>query len=699
MVVRSSQPAAGSYHPSAGNPPFEPPSGLSRQAPYPPSSAGSLRTDPVSRGDEPSGQRPRRHREGMSLRANVLAAIVTATAALVLALILLEGPLVEYRQITHARGALTQIAEHVARAVEGGSDADQIADLFGAHEAARVTVLDRESRFAVGDTAHDGPGIRRAVHGPEIDQAMTDGEGWAVRDDEAGEPTLYTAIRRGDLVVRAARPISTIEAARESIRELILAGGLIAILAASLLTYVITNTMVRPVESLTRTADALASGNLAARARVSPDRRDEIGRLGASLDGMAARLEGQLGAAKAREERVRTMLDSMVEAVFVTDVTGRISLANRALDEMGVGPALGRKVKDVLRNEKLRDAIRDARDGRGTTVEFSVTLRGEPRLLRAHIAPLLQETGVVGVLHDVTDLKRAEQIRQDFVANASHELRTPLTAIRGFAETLRDTPTRYEEIAPRFLDAILRHTQRLQRLVDDLLALSRAESGDQEFELGPVDVGPVIRDVTSGLEAKGDQRNVLVAVEGVDGLPLAQANAWALDHVMINLIDNAVKYTSDGGQVTVHGSREKHRVILAVTDTGPGIAQDQQARIFERFYRVDAGRARSEGGTGLGLSIVKHLVQRMGGDITVHSVVGEGTTVSVQLNVARARSRTEERRESPRGVERSVGSLRATTTPPCDRAERLARSDSDGSSANSGGERVGCAEPHTAFAR
>ena len=432
-------------------------------------------------------------------------------------------------------------------------------------------------------------------------------------------------------MVRTARPISTIEAARESIRELILAGGLIAILAAALLTYVITNTMVRPVESLTRTADALASGNLAARARVSPDRRDEIGRLGMSLDTMAARLEEQLGAAMAREERVRTMLDSMVEAVFVTDVTGRISLANRALDQMVAASALGQKVKDVLRHEKLRDAIRDARDGKGTTVEFSVTLHDEPRRLRAHIAPLLQETGVVGVLHDVTDLKRAEQIRQDFVANASHELRTPLTAIRGFAETLRDTPSGYDENSPRFLDAILRHTNRLQRLVDDLLALSRAESGDQEFVLGPVDVGPIIRDVTSGLEAKGDQRNVKVEVEAVDHLPLVQANAWALDHVMINLIDNAVKYTSDGGQVTVHGSHEDKCVILAVTDTGPGIAQDQQTRIFERFYRVDAGRARSEGGTGLGLSIVKHLVQRMGGDIAVNSVVGEGTTVSVQL--------------------------------------------------------------------
>ena len=510
-------------------------------------------------------------------------------------------------------------------------------------------MLRRDDRVALGDTADDDNNLGWRVSGLEIDEALSSGRGWAIRSDEFAEPTLYAAIARGHLVIRAARPIATIEAARESIRELILAGGLIAILAAALLTYVITNTMVRPIESLTRTADSLARGNLSARARIGDDRRDEIGRLGESLDGMAARLEEQLGAAKAREERVRTMLDSMVEAVFVTDTSGRISLANRALEDMVATPALGRKIKEVLQNEKLRDAIRDARDGKKTTVELAVTLQGEERLLQAHVTPLLHETGVVGVLHDVTDLKQADRIRQDFVANASHELRTPLTAIRGFAETLRDTPNSRDEIAPRFLDAILRHTNRLQRLVDDLLALSRAESGDQEFELGAVDVGPLVRDVASGLEAKGGQRGIHVAVEGVDDLPLVRANAWALDHVVINLIDNAVKYTSDGGRVTVRGSQRDEHVALDVTDTGPGIAEDQQARIFERFYRVDAGRTRSEGGTGLGLAIVKHLVHRMGGDIGVESVVGEGTTVSVKLSVADDRMR----KSTPAGLPES----------------------------------------------
>ncbi len=569
----------------------------------------------------------------MSLRANVLAAIVTATAALVLALILLEGPLVDYRQTAHARTELRNIAERVYGALGANASIDPIADRVGAERAARVEVIRLGDGSVLGDTAGPPDVSTVALDTREIELARQAGDGWSVRPNALGEPSLFVAIVRGEYVIRVARPLATIEAARESIRELILAGGLISILAAVLLTYVITRTMVGPIERLTRTADALAKGDLSARARIDEDRQDEIARLGTALDTMAARLETQLEEARAGEERLRTMLDSMVvEAVFVTDRTGRIRITNRALEAMAATPANGRKVKEVIRNEHLRDAIRKAWRGIESSVEFAVVLQGRERALQAHVTPLLEEVGVVAVLHDVTDLKRADRIRRDFVANASHELRTPLTAIRGFAETLRDNPATPEEMADRFLDAILRHTHRLQRLVDDLLALSRAESEDQKFELGPVDVGPIVRDVASGLEAKGGQKGLEVTVEGVDGLPLARANAWALDHCVVNLVDNAVKYTPEGGRVYVRGSlTEAGALLLEVTDTGPGIAEEQRKRIFERFYRVDAGRTRTQGGTGLGLAIVKHLVSRMGGRIEVESELGTGTTFRLLL--------------------------------------------------------------------
>jgi two-component system phosphate regulon sensor histidine kinase PhoR len=568
----------------------------------------------------------------MSLRASVLAAIITSTAALVLALLLLQTPLVEVRQTVYSRADLLDVASEGGRRLAAGEAPDLVADHVGATRAAHVMILDVEGTV-LGDTAVDGHHLDALepveVDTPEVQLAWSRGEGWAIRAAPDGTPTLFAARAEAGWVVRASRPVATMDAARASIQELVIAGGLIAILASLLLSYVITQHMVRPIESVTRTADALAKGDLSTRSGL--DRSDEIGRLGRSLDTMAERLDRQLRSATEEEARLRTMLDSMVEAVFATDRAGVITLTNRALEGMVPGTALGRKVKDAIRNEDLKAAVRTALAGEETTVALDAELSGEPRALRARVTPLPEVGGIIAVLHDVTDLKRADRIRRDFVANASHELRTPLTAIRGFAETLRDTPDPPRETTDRFLDAILRHTHRLQRLVDDLLALSRAESDDQEFDLGPVAVGPIARDVASGLEAKGGQRSIEVTLTGFSDLPDAHANAWALDHVLVNLVDNAVKYTPEGGRVHLRGIADERFVVIEVADAGPGIAVDQRRRIFERFYRIDAGRTRTQGGTGLGLAIVKHLMQRMGGEIEVASVVGEGTTFRVRL--------------------------------------------------------------------
>lgn len=568
----------------------------------------------------------------MSLRFNVLAAIVTATAALVLALILLEGPLVDYRQITHTRSELKQVATDALEQLEGGATPDAVADQLGALRAARVLIYD-ERRVPVGDTAFDGREIvqRREPVGPETLAAIHNtGTTWRVGPGVDGEANVFVALAKGAWSVRVSRPYATVRAVRESIRELIFAGGLIAILAAALLSLVITNTMVGPIERLTATADLLAQGDLSARTRLG-ERGDEIGRIGRSLDKMANRLEKQLRKAQAGERRLRTMLDSMVEGVFVTDKRGRISLCNEALETMVDESPLGKKASRVISNPRLKRAILGARRGVESTVELSADLKGEEHNLHVQLTPLPQKEGVVAVVHDVTDLKRSDRIRSDFVANASHELRTPLTAIRGFAETLRNTPEYDASVSDRFLDAILRHTNRLQRLVDDLLALSRAESQDQEFELGAVNVGPIVNDIATGLEAQAGQKGITLKVDGIDELPEVFANAWALDHVMVNLIDNAVKYTPDNGEVTVAGFTKDESVVLEVHDTGPGIDEDQRARIFERFYRVDAGRARTQGGTGLGLAIVKHLVLRMGGQIEVDSEPGQGAVFRVIL--------------------------------------------------------------------
>jgi two-component system phosphate regulon sensor histidine kinase PhoR len=569
----------------------------------------------------------------VSVRATVLAAIVTATAALVLALFLLQEPLVEVRQTSYTRNELIDLARHVAHELERGSAPDEVADRAGALNGARVAIFDPDG-VLTGDTALDGAALVRGEHmaGPEIELARERGVGWAVRPNEQGVATIYGAIADGAHVIQVSRPASSIRAAGASIRELTFAGGLIAILTSALLAYAITRQIVRPIESVTRTADALAKGDLAARANL--DRRDEIGRLGRSLDHMATRLDEQLVEARAEHDRLRAMLDSMVEAVMVTSPGGRVILVNRSLEPWVAADPLGKKVSDVVTDEGLRAAIRKARKGRESRVELEAPFRGEVRYQIAHVTPVEREGGVIVVLHDVSDLKRADRIRRDFVANASHELRTPLTAIRGFTETLRDGAASDRETSTRFLGAILRHTNRLQRLVDDLLALSRAESDDQKFEIGPVELLPIARDVVEGLEGRGDPRGISVQVEGFDDLPAVRANQLALEHILVNLLDNAIKYTRDGGVVTLRARAIGDRVILEVHDNGPGIAADQRERIFERFYRVDAGRGRDQGGTGLGLSIVKHLVQRIDAKIEVESELGVGTTFRVTLGRA-----------------------------------------------------------------
>jgi two-component system, OmpR family, phosphate regulon sensor histidine kinase PhoR len=566
----------------------------------------------------------------VSVRATVLAAIVTATAALVLALFLLQEPLVEVRQTSYTRAELLAAARYTAHELSRGRRADEVADRVGALDAARVAIFDETGR-RIGDTAFDDEAIAAAPRpaGAELDLATERGVGWSVRDNEDGVPTIYGAIFEEGRLIQVSRPATSIDAARASLRELTFAGGLIAILTSALLAYAITRQIVGPIESVTRTADALAKGDLTARANI--DRRDEIGRLGRSLDQMAVRLDEQLHDARAEHDRLRAMLDSMVEAVLVTSPDGRVILANRSLEPFVEAQALGKKVTDVVADEGLRTAIRKARKGKESRVELEAPLGGDVRYLLAHVTPVEREGGVIVVLHDVTDLKRADRIRRDFVANASHELRTPLTAIRGFAETLRDGAASDRETATRFLGAILRHTHRLQRLVDDLLALSRAESDDQKFELGPVELRPLARDVVEGLEARGDQRRVTVAIEGFEDLPAVRGNHWALEHVLVNLLDNALKYTREGGAVTLRARAAPAHVVLEVHDNGPGIAADHRERIFERFYRVDAGRGRDQGGTGLGLSIVKHLVQRIGAKIDVESELGVGTTFRVTL--------------------------------------------------------------------
>ncbi len=334
------------------------------------------------------------------------------------------------------------------------------------------------------------------------------------------------------------------------------------------------------------------------------------------------------------EARLSTILNSMVEAVFVTDGKGRVVMTNPALDALSDEDVIGWRAKNVIKNKELKVAIRRARrKGEAAVVEIESMIGGTLRTINAQVAPLPHGDGVVTVIHDVTSLREADRIRRDFIANASHELRTPLTAIRAFAETLQDGALDDPETARKFVDRILRQTLRLQRLVQDLTRLSQAESPQLDEDSTSMDVRGICRQIVTSLEPYAKKSSVRLLLEMPEDELLVEASPRSLEHILINLVENAIKHSPEEAAVRVRLSRNADQVLLEVRDEGPGIPEKYQKRIFERFYRVDKGRSRDDGGTGLGLSIVKNLAERLGGFVEVESEVGKGSLFRVSLPV------------------------------------------------------------------
>ncbi|MEM7449471.1 MAG: ATP-binding protein [Myxococcota bacterium] len=567
------------------------------------------------------------------LRSNLIGAIVTSTGALVLTLMLIEDPLIEFRETERVRRELVDTAERIVAEWEAVDEIDQLADLVGAETGSHITIVDSEGRVR-GDTAWDGVDLAaKAEAGTElIEEARRNGE--AFRVERVGARQVRVA-RAGTgptgttWVVQVKTTLAAIQSSQETMRELVVVAGFLAILFSGILAAVLSRTMVRPMAALTEAADAFATGDLSRRMRSS--RNDELGRLGRSLDRMADQLQERLETLGAERARLQTVLDAMVESVFVADERGRIVMTNAALDRFVGTNVTGRTAVEAIRSPDLQDAVRLARRGTTSSVDFTVQVADESRELAAQVAPLPDQAGVVAVLHDVTEMKMSDRIRRDFVANASHELRTPLTAIRGFAETLRDGALHNPDVAGRFLQKILMNARRLQRLVGDLVVLSRAESPEQRYELEAVSVAPFAIDVISGLESQSKKKKVQVDLDAEDPCPPARTSDKALDQILVNLIDNAIKYTDEGGRVTVRIRYERPNVVLQVSNTGQGIEEHHLERIFERFYRIDEGRSREFGGTGLGLAIVKHLCAAIDAQIDVTSELGVGTVFSIRF--------------------------------------------------------------------
>jgi two-component system phosphate regulon sensor histidine kinase PhoR len=378
----------------------------------------------------------------------------------------------------------------------------------------------------------------------------------------------------------------------------------------------------RDLRRLQRAVELLRSRQYNRRLRLRSE--GPIGELGRSLDALAEQLSASEETEDRRKDRLQAILDAMAEAVMVTDSRGYITLANEVLTKWVGFDVQGKTATEAIRHPDFHRAMEEAQQGSPSSLEIEIDgVGGRPRrALRASVSPLRAKQGVVTVFHDVTAERTADRVRRDFVANASHELRTPLTAIRGFAETLRDGALQDPESARGFVDVILRHTERLQTLVDELADLSRFEGQELQLELRPVDAGALITQVLRGLESQSKARDLRIVSKGLKDSPCVIAEQRALEQVLVNLIDNAIKYTPKGGEIGISIESSDGDVVIQVGNSGPGIPAKHLPRIFERFYRVDAGRSRELGGTGLGLSIVKHLTAKMDAKVSVQSADG-----------------------------------------------------------------------------
>lgn len=532
------------------------------------------------------------------------------------------------------------VAELVMREVPSppGATLDADADALGGQLEARVTLIAPDGRV-VADSERDGTALfAMDNHGarPEVNEARQAGLGISRRfSTTIQQDLLYVAVPIDHPTVgfvRLALPLDLIDDQVASLRQATIAGLVVALGGAVLLAWVASIAMSRRVRTIAAVAERYAAGDLSS--PLHDDGRDEIGTVARALDGSVHELGRRLKELSRFRNLIDTILSSMREGVLVVDRDGYVQVANdeaRSMLSLGDSP-VGRHYVELSHpsefSERVAATLRDEAPAR-----FEITISTEPlQTLLVSCAALTTEhssRGVVVVMHDISEFRRVEQIRQDFVANVSHELRTPLTAIRGSVEALVDDAG--GDDTRRFVDIIERQTARMERLVDDLLRLARLDAGQERPNIEAASVQELFDGVIADLEQPLESGRHTVETRVEDEAETAQVDPPKLHDVLKNLVANASHYAPEGTVIELHAGAQDGQFVIRVSDRGPGIPEADLVRVFERFYRVDPARARRPGGTGLGLAIVKHLIGLHGGTASAANREGGGTVFTLRM--------------------------------------------------------------------
>jgi two-component system, OmpR family, phosphate regulon sensor histidine kinase PhoR len=515
------------------------------------------------------------------------------------------------------------------------SNADEIAKTTGREIESRVTIIAVDGTV-LGDSWENPSTMENHAARPEIAAALATGSGEITRySTTTSQNMLYMAVRIADHehslgVARVALPITTVEQSVSNVIRTIswatAIAALLVILAAALITRMIT----RPVRKLTRAAVRLTSGQFDQ--LIQMESRDEIGRLGHAFNKMSANLRDKMAAVSDEKSKLATILSSITDGVIMTDARSNILLANPAagsLFNFKESQALGKPLIEAVFNHEIDQLLKKCLDVKEKQIATVDTTNG--KFLRVIAVPLKTEslTGALILLQDLTELRNLQTMRREFVGNISHELRTPLAGIKAIVETLQDGAIDDKDVARDFLGKVNMEVDNLTQMVNELIELSRIETGKVKLDLATVNLNMLINEVIERLKPLSERKQITILTNLSGTLPTVQADRERIQQVIINIMHNAIKFTPDSGEIKVSTEADTESVTVRITDTGIGISKEDLAHIFERFFKAD--RSRSNPGSGLGLAIAKHVVKAHGGDISVQSQVGKGSTFSFSL--------------------------------------------------------------------
>jgi len=506
----------------------------------------------------------------------------------------------------------------------------------------RLTII-RADGVVLGDSGADPLAQGAELDRPEVQQALAGRVGVATRTSQgSGAQMMVVAVPvevdgQRLAVASASAPLAQPEASIARLRQTVWIAALFTALVGGLLALLIAERTARPVRRLTQVAERMAQGDL--NARLLLPARDEVGQLARTLNHMAEQLRRQMATLAEERSRLATVLERMGDGVLMTDCDGQVQLINPAAGRLlntAQTSALGHSLAEVVRDHRIIELWQDCRRT-GEAQIGAVETDHQRTFLQAVVTPFQEaqtaaECGYLLILQDLTQIRRLETVRRDFISNISHELRTPLAALKALVDTLRDGALEDLPAARRFLTRMETEVDALTQIVQELLELARIESGQVPLRLAPSPVGELVLPAVGRLQPPAERAGLALAVDLPPNVPLVLADAERVRQVVTNLVHNAIKFTPRGGQVRVSAAPSGDEVVIQVRDTGVGIPADDLPRIFERFYK--ANRARTGGGTGLGLAIARHIVQAHAGRIWVESIEGKGSTFYFSLPIA-----------------------------------------------------------------